>query len=540
MLSHLRPWVALLLLASCADLRERAVSEECSACHGAGEDGRPPPDLLGNIDKTARGVGAHEAHLSSPTFERPLDCQDCHVVPETVSADGHLDTDADDTLPDGSRTPADVILEGYDAEEVRCADTYCHARPGARHPAPKWTQADGSQIQCGSCHGAPPPDPHPAVERCSLCHPGVNETGDGFDDLALHLNGEPDLLPAQDCQSCHGRMADGAPPPDLDGNAVTTVVGVGAHLAHVDSVLSVTVDEAQCESCHQTPTEVTSAGHIDSGAPAEVRFDLGLGVHDGATPAWDRGVARCSDTYCHARPGAEHPEPKWILVDGTQTDCQGCHGTPPPPPHPGEVDCALCHGELGAATHVDGVVTFPTGCNACHGGATSDAPPPDLDGNTSTTSRGVGAHQTHLSGGVRGAQVGCGECHILPASVTAPEHIDSGRPAEVFFPIGGLARTGGSTPAWDAGTLTCSGVYCHQTEGGATRGGTRIVPVWNAADGTYNACGSCHGIPPPPPHFNSIDCQNCHPIASGPATLDPQYSCRHIDGDPFSAAVACP
>src|SRR4029078_5117692 len=35
---------------------------------------------------------------------------------------------------------------------------------------PVWTRVDGTQKQCTSCHGAPPPAPHPQNTACEACH----------------------------------------------------------------------------------------------------------------------------------------------------------------------------------------------------------------------------------------------------------------------------------------------------------------------------------------------------------------------------------
>lgn len=49
----------------------------------------------------------------------------------------------------------------------------CHGavEKGGSATAPKWTQVDGTQVTCGSCHGLPPPAPHPEGTNCASCHP---------------------------------------------------------------------------------------------------------------------------------------------------------------------------------------------------------------------------------------------------------------------------------------------------------------------------------------------------------------------------------
>jgi predicted CxxxxCH...CXXCH cytochrome family protein len=700
-----------LILVGCGEVREQLPSDQCIACHGgpAHLDGRPPPDLLGDTDTSEPGVGAHTAHLDSPTLSHPLPCKTCHVVPASVAAPGHLDRTAEE-----KGTPADVIIQGWDPKELRCGGTYCHARSGAANPAPKWTQVDGTQIGCDGCHGKPPPAPHPSDTRCSLCHPGVNEAGDGFADTSLHLDGKVDLTPDTQCGTCHGREPDGMPPPDLDGNMETMFIGVGAHQAHVDSMLSETVKNASCDSCHRKPLAVLDEGHLDA-APADVRFDLGLGMTNGATPAWHRDDPQpnCTNTYCHGATltGGTKTAPVWTDQTDDYKRCDGCHGNPPPPPHTDVTNCSLCHDGVGGAgsfvpdpaLHVNGTVdhkdfpslpcdgchgyfsvnnnyapprdldgnmettsigvgahqahlkpaglvtpvacetchvvpafvqapghfddprpaevnasvgwdhtsrtctnachgaaspmwtsvsgsplpcgtchgnppppphttwndctachtTFPAGhvdgtvdapnldamaCDSCHGDAFLNgnyAPPPDLAGSSLTMDRGVGAHQTHLSGG-SSAPVACGECHAVPVLPSDPGHLDTGPPADIVFPVGGLARTGPTAdPVYDPGTLTCSGVYCHQAGlfNGDNDGGTGTTPVWNQVGFPFNwnACGNCHGLPPPSHagYPSSGTCENCHATATGspPAIVVP---CLHINGRMDGVSATCP
>src|SRR4051812_49394754 len=69
--------------------------EGCAiACHGADTSNAPPKSISGVTATTARPVGAHQAHLvASPAWHRAVECGDCHVVPATVDAPGHIDGD---------------------------------------------------------------------------------------------------------------------------------------------------------------------------------------------------------------------------------------------------------------------------------------------------------------------------------------------------------------------------------------------------------------------------------------------------------------
>ncbi|MDP4196679.1 MAG: hypothetical protein Q8940_16615, partial [Bacteroidota bacterium] len=62
--------------------------------------------------------------------------------------------------------------------------------------SPKWTQVDGSQAACGTCHGLPPkghigyPNNLP-VTACgnSGCHSGVVDINGNIIDKNKHING---------------------------------------------------------------------------------------------------------------------------------------------------------------------------------------------------------------------------------------------------------------------------------------------------------------------------------------------------------------
>jgi predicted CxxxxCH...CXXCH cytochrome family protein len=197
----------------------------------------------------------------------------------------------------------------------------------------------------------------------------------------------------------------------------------------------------------------------------------------------------------------------------TLTSCQECHG----PDYRGGASgssCLQCHNKQGG----------PENCALCHGSINA-APPRDLNGNTSSSFSGVGAHQSHLLGlDSIGAVVACMECHKVPASLTSPGHIDSTAGAEIQFlgPVVTSTLAGSGKPSYSHSTLTCTNTYCH----GNFPNGNNMSPVWNDISGKYDACGSCHGdvtktgignkaLPKTAAnggtHPNNIHCSNCHP-----------------------------
>jgi len=153
----------------------------CSACHGAGPLGAPPRGLDGSTSGGA--VGAHRRHLD-PTLEgrigRVAKCDDCHVVPKAVDAEGHLDAAA----------PADVVLKksGEYEPSTRSCTSACHWGVA---PGPSWDDQSGAARACDACHGMPPlvtrlgaTNPPSSPELCSLCHV--------FDPLR-HVDGKVDF-----------------------------------------------------------------------------------------------------------------------------------------------------------------------------------------------------------------------------------------------------------------------------------------------------------------------------------------------------------
>jgi predicted CxxxxCH...CXXCH cytochrome family protein len=341
--------------------------------------------------------------------------------------------------------------------------------------------------------------------------------------------------PQSSCASCHGTGADPAPPEALGGETSTDARGVGAHQAHLGTTSFATIT---CEQCHDVPSSLDAPGHVDSAWPAEVRLVKLDGTLD--PTGFDAADTLTCTTWCHGAKltGGALTTPLWTKVDGTQDACGTCHGNPPPgtaeKPHPARTDCGTCHSADvpdGVSVHVDGVLNLSidgdtdadtgieaTCASSCHGDDTSPAPPADTSGNTDTTARGVGAHRSHLAGGI-GAPVACSACHVVPESFD-DGHADAS-PAEIVF--GGVAVAEGADPVWDG--ATCSDSYCHSGKGG----GSVPSPTWTTVDGTQAACGSCHSLPPPSPHPTSTACEGCHaPVAGAGMTIaDPS---RHVNG----------
>jgi predicted CxxxxCH...CXXCH cytochrome family protein len=209
------------------------------------------------------------------------------------------------------------------------------------------------------------------------------------------------------------------------------------------------------------------------------------------------------------RPAQRPPRGAWPLLPGILLFCGlGCQRSPLGDGLPAKLDCSSCHGSQDNA-----------------------APTQALDGATSTSDIGVGAHQPHMNGGSIAGPVACTECHPLPTVMDGDNHPDplSGGTVMVFGP---LAQTGGAAPIWNRTTRTCTSTYCH----GATLPGsfTPAPPLWTKVDGSQIKCDSCHGISPADlgashPLHSAYTCDTCHArVTSAELTiLDPTL---HVDG----------
>jgi len=510
-----------------------ALGDSCSSCHGdptrrgdALLRAAPPRDLLGATDSAYPGVGAHALHLNPGETHAALACVECHTVPEAVTSPGHADDAAPAELHFGPLARAHEHDPSYDPIARRCNDSYCHGPAEA-----VWTEPRDSAAACGSCHGLPPPTPHPQSNRCAVCHGDVVDAQNHIRAPELHVDGQVESsLPS--CAGCHGKGDEPAPPFDTQGNSSVSHIGVGAHAVHLSG--GGLARPLACGECHLVPKKAEDPRHAD-GLPAEVEL-TGVATTDGRTPTWQHATATCADSWCHGPgPGDPGASPRW--TERAALGCASCHGAPPPAPHPQMNECSLCHGEVVAADgsiidpsrHVDGVVDvkLEARCTGCHGDL-NPAPPKDVSGADDTSRRGVGAHQTHVLGTRRSRAVPCGECHHVPSEVLSPGHLDTAGPAELSFT--GVAAAFGATPGYANGS--CKDTACHGAvfPDGHASGGTLTVPQWTTVDGSQAACGSCHGLPPPRPHpYHAEDCGRCHEDAAldGKSFLHPEL---HVDG----------
>ncbi|MFO0597500.1 MAG: hypothetical protein U0228_19495 [Myxococcaceae bacterium] len=481
--------VVVLLSSGCLVPRDTSTPDDrtCTRCHGdVSRDGdavrkaAPPVDRFGNTEISFPGVGAHDIHLNGTATASAVRCETCHPVPAKVGDPGHDDgvtTLKSDTNP----------IASYDPGARKCFSS-CH-----RGPSGVWTRPRPNSETCGTCHALPPPSPHPQAGSCGVCHAAVIATDGGIINPSLHVDGTTQVSQVE-CNACHGTAAD-----------TTGAPATGAHARHLAG--GTNTRPVACNECHLVPATPATPTH-PNGGPAE----LLSGVR------WVKATQSCANN-CH-----RSLSPQWTSAQALS--CTGCHGAPPPAPHPPVTQCALCHpnatpdgGFVDRLQHVDGTVdvVVSSSCDGCHGSANNPAPPRDLLGRSDTSLRSVGAHQTHVVGRGLARVVACSECHVVPAMTVSPGHLDG----VVQVAFSGVAISNLAQPRWNAQTLTCASAACHDIANftSAPGGGDATTPVWNQVDGGQATCTSCHGMPPPLPHQQRSDCESCHLNATAGRTF---------------------
>lgn len=200
----------------------------CNTCHGDFSNPSmiyPPQDLMDR--DSSETVGAHAVHMEGLGNGPSLVCGDCHVVPATAGAAGHLDNTPGaeivysakssistnvsghqyyvSSLPTNVPNPRFVSIAYRGSTAKGCADSYCHGsfKNGNTDNVAVW-KAGAEGATCGSCHGDvatgnPLPKTsanggnHPNVQNCSFCHAdvvSVSGTTYTIIDKAKHINGK--------------------------------------------------------------------------------------------------------------------------------------------------------------------------------------------------------------------------------------------------------------------------------------------------------------------------------------------------------------
>jgi|GEM_PF-1574593 predicted CxxxxCH...CXXCH cytochrome family protein len=215
----------------------------CTICHGqltTGADGftnAAAPgaggsgvDTAGDTADTDPQVGAHRVHMEAlSAISNATDCTECHAVPASMNASGHIDTALPAEITFGSLAKTGGANPTYDPGTGTCSNVYCHdsqyfknAWSGGDDRAPVWSNAtyldpDGDGLldaeDCDQCHGYPPSpaDGHPDNTSCSSCHTNVAADNVSFSDPASHVDGNVTAEAGESsggtaCAGCHGDL----------------------------------------------------------------------------------------------------------------------------------------------------------------------------------------------------------------------------------------------------------------------------------------------------------------------------------------------
>lgn len=384
-----------------------------------------------------------------------------------------------------------------------------------------------AQVACTSCHGDPSRPGSPLLQAAPPASP---HGGDGGAHLAHLQRGVA-------CGACHVvptspghsngvvevafsgvALAQGAAP-TFSGGQVGTCSGVYCHGATLNAggklpQPSWSGGPLACDACHGAPppNHDPSSTSCSVCHPGTVKpdgtIDVAGGLHANGTVEASGG---------HPAGWADPTQHGYAAKTGLAT-CKACHGQDLDGVGGTGPSCAGCHAAAGYAS-------WQSNCTFCHGTQVTTytaaslvqaAPPKGTRGETLASSRAVGAHQRHLSGGTVGPAVACSECHVVPADLS---HLDGS--ASITF--GPTATAQGAKPVWSG--ATCASTYCH---GGTLAGGSNTAPSWTAGS-TQTTCGSCHGLPPSTgqhAEHAGRSCGDCHPGYTA-TSVDPA---THVDG----------
>lgn len=245
----------------------------CENCHGSATSnpfystaatGAVPTKTTAETDTK---VGAHLAHLTARAgYTNPVNCGECHTVPGTVTAAGHMD---------GNSTPVfsgDAVLNAASPTYATstCSNTYCHGAKmfegsnNGSDTSPTWTNTayltgtPSKTGDCAMCHGCPPNSASHGTEtlaQCNSCHPHVNVDGTFTTgtNRGLHLNGIVEAAGGS-CIGCHANAQTGTH--GTPRAAITTEFGLA--WGHKKSGRGAVTD-ADCIVCHLEGVFATQA-----------------------------------------------------------------------------------------------------------------------------------------------------------------------------------------------------------------------------------------------------------------------------------------
>jgi hypothetical protein len=182
--------------------------QSCNTCHGYKFDA-VFEDLRSETDHTTLTVGAHTSHLQgSHSLREPLDCSDCHVVPDSLFSATHMDGDGQAEVTFGSlATDSGKVTPQWDRTQATCTQTWCHGNFSFAKATSSndWAYAEETirgndttvvwiatdQATCGTCHTLPPVGHNQGFTTCGSCHGTVVASDDStIVGLDKHINGQ--------------------------------------------------------------------------------------------------------------------------------------------------------------------------------------------------------------------------------------------------------------------------------------------------------------------------------------------------------------
>ncbi len=558
----------------------------CSDCHGnpptsTAEMAYPPTNALGLY---AGNVGAHARHDSL------MQCATCHSnsnhafstnpnrnsrIEIGFSIDNTNFPGFTGSVTTGTFTGSNALSGLYQwstaagttlvqAPDTVTCSVYCHgwSGSGGANSTPSWTGAD--QVGCGSCHaatGANPPSTgsHPKHAgtapgsngiACTTCH----GTYSNYSTSAAHINGTVEwkltAYPSATYQGSNSGSTGALAPSGSYGSCtnlychsnVQGAAGAGGPTSYASPAWGST---ATCGTCHRDmySDPAATGGHVQHAQNADTGFDCRI---------------------CHSSGGSANPNNHAngtidLAFSGVGANTVYSQGSHTPGNGYGTCSSSNCHGRR---TISWGASTATPLCDKCHGSSSTTGFYTTAGPGTSTDSSDprIGAHFRHITSAQSqyqfSSKIDCSECHVKPAGVYSPGHIDSALPVEINF--GTIATSGilynyTSVPTYSSGDRTCTNTWCHgagmpsnqgtgayanTVEDGGTLG-TPVTPAWNSPLLTgiaANDCTRCHSYPPPAPNSNythfgktATDCNSCHSNVKpdGTGFLDPS---RHVNG----------
>ncbi len=197
--------------------------EACNTCHGDFNDTTgvrisPPRAVNDETSTSYRGVGAHLSHTFNNDLRDPLDCEECHIVPQSVFDPTHIDGTPHAEITFGDLAQNNVANPVFNSDSLKCSNVYCHgnfvflkdsaggnswnytdtAIVGNKF-SPHWTQLDDTQAECGTCHDLPPKGHQnagndPTASTCGGCHVGIVDANGIIVGKDKHINGQKNVF----------------------------------------------------------------------------------------------------------------------------------------------------------------------------------------------------------------------------------------------------------------------------------------------------------------------------------------------------------